>query len=722
MDVRQVIDIVRLVAGVAVVAVAVALAARRVTELVGLLRRARPDPRAASWTHARKNLRYLVSKVLGQQKLLRWSLPGVFHAWIFWAFVVVQLTIIEIVGEIFDPTFKIPLLGRVRVPGSQVTLLDVTVFMQDLFVVLALVGIAGFAIIRIVQHPARLGRDSRFAGSRLDQGWWVLLGEFGVTYTLLLIHAARWAQGGPDNAHLAAGFVSTRVGDLLTPGMSLLGLHALTAGMVVVHVAIVGWFAVYTLNSKHLHVFSILPQTIFSRQPTSLGALPHCDLDVETMDEDPVLGVGAVEDLTWPQLLDLYSCTECGRCQSQCPAWATGKPLNPKLVVTDLRDHLWDKTDWLLGRATDDQARDVLDRKLVGDEPGETGPVIDFDVLWSCTMCGACVEECPVDIGHVDLIGELRRHQALASSSFPREATTMLRNIENSGDPWGMGGRVREKWMEDMDPAPRRVDADRQLPDDVEYLFWVGCAGAVDDRARKITRTVAELLEMAGVSYAVLGAGETCTGDPARRLGMDYLFQLMAERNVATLTDMGVTKIVTWCPHCFNTLRNEYPQLGGDFEVVHHSELLGQLLDDGRLSPTGEVARRVTYHDPCFLGRHNQVYAAPRRLVDAVPGVTPVEMRRCRSNGFCCGAGGARMWMEERIGTRMNIERVEEALGTDPDLIATACPFCMTMLTDGVAEKGQEGALGEKQVEVLDVSEVLHRGLPGHARRSNPGP
>ncbi len=355
----------------------------------------------------------------------------------------------------------------------------------------------------------------------------------------------------------------------------------------------------------------------------------------------------------------------------------------------------------------------MLARQLVGDEPGQPNAVIDFDVLWSCTTCGACVEECPVDIEHVDMIVEMRRYKAMMESSFPQEAGAMLRNIENSGNPWGIGAQQREDWMDGLDPQPVRARPGAPLDDDVEYLFWVGCAGSVDDRAKRITRTIAELLNEAGIRYAVLGSDETCTGDPARRLGMEYLFQMVAEQNVETLTSIGAnrTTIVAWCPHCFNTLRNEYPDLDGSFEVIHHSELLGHLIDQGRLVATNRLEQRVTYHDPCYLGRHNEVYSAPRKVVDAVPGLEPVEMHRCRSNGFCCGAGGARMWMEERIGKRVNLERIDEALNTGPDLISTACPFCMTMLEDAVAQRVQDGTLTDEQVQVLDVAEVLQRGL-----------
>ncbi|MBW3562931.1 MAG: (Fe-S)-binding protein [Actinobacteria bacterium] len=699
-------------ASAAIIAVVAYLSLKRINYLVRLLRAAEPDPERGSWQAIRGKIKYWFSKILAQEKLLRWSLPGVLHAWIFWSFLIVQLTIIEIFGEVFDPEFKIPLAGRVSLPGTQLNLLDVTVFMQDVFILLGMVAIAGFLTIRFVQHPGRLGRRSRFAGSNLSHGYWVLMGEFGVTYTLLMIHASRIAEGGEQAAHFEAAFLSQWVGGFLE-GMPVDTLHWVAAGMVVAHIGIIGWFLVFTLHSKHLHILTIFPKELVARQPKALGKLPHMEIDMEAMGEDTVLGVGQIEQFKWPYLLDMYTCTECGRCQSQCPAWNTGKPLNPKLLVMDLRDHLWAKGDHLLGKESEEEAADVLNMQLVGDKPGQDNAVIDFDVLWSCTTCGACVEECPVDIEHVDMIVEMRRYKAMMESSFPQEAGAMLRNMENSGNPWGIGAQKREDWMDGLDPQPVRATPGTPLDDDVEYLFWVGCAGSVDDRAKKITRTIAELLNEAGIKYAVLGSGETCTGDPARRLGMEYLFQMMVEQNVETLNSIGADRktIVAWCPHCFNTLRNEYPDFDGFFEVIHHSELLGHLVDEGRLVATNRLEQRVTYHDPCYLGRHNEVYSAPRKVVDSVPGLQPTEMARCRSNGFCCGAGGARMWMEEDIGKRVNIERIDEALGTNPDLISTACPFCMTMLEDGVAQKVQDGTLTDQQVQVLDVSEVLQRGM-----------
>jgi len=449
----------------------------------------------------------------------------------------------------------------------------------------------------------------------------------------------------------------------------------------------------------------------FARQPSSLGALQAEPIDLEAMDEDTVLGVGEIEQFGFKRFLDYYTCTECGRCQSQCPAWNTGKPLSPKLLIMDLRDHLYEKAPYVLDPSLKEQEThanvDVLGMMLVGDQPGQENAVIDYDVLWSCTTCGACVEECPVDIEHVDHIVDLRRYKAMMESSFPPEAAGMLRNIENAGDPWGLGSARRMDWAEGLEVPV----VDGTVPDDAEYLFWVGCAGALEDRSKKVTRTFVQLMEAAGVRYAVLGGAESCTGDPARRLGMEYVFQVQAMQNVETLNDAGVRTIVATCPHCFNTLKNEYPAFGGRYEVIHHTELLARLVAEGRLAPQSAIDKTVTYHDPCYLGRHNGVYDQPRAAVDTIAGLEQVEMPRCRKQGFCCGAGGARMWMEETIGKRVNHERIDEALSLGPDLVSTACPYCLVMLDDAVADKTGRGELAEGQVQVVDVAQILAESL-----------
>src|SRR5690606_13946463 len=384
--------------------------------------------------------------------------------------------------------------------------------------------------------------------------------------------------------------------------------------------------------------------------------------------ETDVFGRGKIQDITWKGFLDFYSCTECGRCQSQCPAWNTGKPLSPKMLILEQRDHAFKVAPYLLAGEKERERlpQDVLtlvEKPLVGEDG-----VIHPDVLWSCTNCGACVEQCPVDIEHIDHILDMRRYQVMIESAFPSEAGVMLKNLENKGNPWGMSEMKRAEWLEELDFEVPVVED--KMPEDVEYLFWVGCAGALEDRAKKTTKAVAELLHIAGVKFAVLGPMEACTGDPARRLGMEFLFAMLAQQNIETLNEAGVKKIVATCPHCFNTLAREYPQFGGHYEVIHHTQLLAKLVEEGRLTPITPIEQKITYHDPCFLGRHNKVYTQPRDIMSKVPGVKAQEMHRCKDRGFCCGAGGARMWMEERIGKRINTERVDEALTTDPDTVS----------------------------------------------------
>jgi Fe-S oxidoreductase len=698
------IDVIRIVAGLGALGLGVYFAARRIVFLVGLLRKAQPMPDRVAGVGT--TLRLMLTKVLGQRKILQWTAPGVLHVFIFWGFIVLQTHTLEAVGEIFDPGFHIPFLG----PGTARA--EVFGFVQDLFTLLVLVGVVGFALIRFAQSPARAGRGSRFAGSHLDEGWYVLLAEFALLYTVLILRGARYAEG--TLPYPQGAFLSRFVGERLS-GIGEGDLEVLAAVFLVAHVVTFAGFLVYTLNSKHLHVFTIPFNVALARQPKALGKLETTPIDIEEMDEDAELGVGAIEQFGFKRLLDMYTCTECGRCQSQCPAWNTGKPLSPKMLIMDLRDHLFEKGPYLLDDSLAEQRGghenvDVLGKMLVGDEPGQDGAVIDFDVLWSCTTCGACVEECPVDIEHVDHIMDMRQYKAQMESSFPSEAGGMLRNLENSGDPWGLGSSKRMDWTGEVEISVPVLGEDVE-PDEVDYLFWVGCAGALEDRAKKTTRTVAQLLTAAGVKWAVLGGAESCTGDPARRLGMEYLFQMMARQNVETLKEAGVTRIVATCPHCFNTIRNEYPDFDGHFEVVHHTELLSHLVAEGRLAPAQALDRTVTYHDPCYLGRHNDIYDEPRHVVDTIEGLRKVEMPRCRNQGFCCGAGGARFWMEEDIGKRVNHERMDEALKLGPDMVSTACPFCLVMLDDAVADKTQQGALSEGQVKVVDVSQILAESL-----------
>jgi Fe-S oxidoreductase len=711
---------VRIIIGLALTAVAAAVAGRRLWWLYLLTRTGQPAPEriAALREHPARGAETQVTEVFGQRKLLKWTVPGIAHFLTFWGFIILILTIIEAYGDLFSKTFAIPGIGTWAWVG----------FLEDLVAVGVLVGIVTFAIIRLRSEPEREGRRSRFFGSHTGAAWLVLFGIFLVVATLLLYRGAQVNTGDFPYPHGA--FASQIVGHWLHPAGH--GANSVIETVFVLgQLAVILAFGIFVTYSKHLHIAIAPLNVLFSRRPNGLGALEPMRsngqvLDFEEADPDTdIFGLGKIEDLSWKGMLDLATCTECGRCQSQCPAWATGKPLSPKLLVLELRDHAFAKAPYLL--AGSDEAREGLsdavkaeaERPLVGGS--DVNGVIDPDVLWSCTNCGACVEECPVDIEHLDHISGMRRNQVLIESAFPTEAGSMLRNLENKGNPWGLNEDKRLEWISEVDFEVPVVDG--KLGADVEYLFWVGCAGALEDRARKTTKAIAELLHVAGVNFAVLGPAETCTGDPARRIGNEFVYSMLAQQNIETLNEAGARKIVASCPHCFNTIANEYPQLGGNYEVIHHTQLLASLLADGKIKPVHSVDEKITYHDPCFLGRHNRVFTAPREIMEQVPGVRAQEMHRCKERGFCCGAGGARMWMEERIGKRINTERIDEALGTDPDTISTGCPYCMVMLGDAVNAKKGDGEAKES-LEVVDVAQLLIRSIdrPPAAPAEQPSP
>ena len=708
--------VLRIVVGLALTAVAFAVAGRRLWWLKRLALTGQPAPERieAARAHLGRDLETQATEVIGQRKLLKWSVSGAAHAATFWGFIVLLLTIIEAYGDLFSRTFAIPGIGHWAAIG----------FIEDLFAVGVLAGIITFTVIRIRDNPHKEGRKSRFFGSHTGAAWVVLGMIFLVIATLLLYRGAQINTGVFPYHHGA--FASQIVGHWLHPlgyGVN----SVLEVVFLLAQIGVIMAFAVIVVYSKHLHIALAPLNVLFSRRPNALGALEPMRsngkvLDFEEADPDTdVFGLGKIEDFTWKGLLDMATCTECGRCQSQCPAWATGKPLSPKQVILDLRDHAFAKAPYLLAASDEEReklpeaVRQEAERPLVGKDNG----VIDPDVIWSCTNCGACVEECPVDIEHIDHIDGMRRYQVLIESAFPVEAAGMLKNLENKGDPWGMGQARRAEWMTELDfEVPV---ADGKIEPDVEYLFWVGCAGALEDRARKTTKAIATLLHTAGVKFAVLGPAETCTGDPARRIGNEFVYSMLAQQNIETLNEAAPKTIVASCPHCFNTIANEYPQLGGTYEVIHHTQLLARLVEQGKLTPTERVEEKLTYHDPCFLGRHNKVYTPPREILEAVPGVQATEMHRCKERGFCCGAGGARMWMEERIGKRINTERIEEALALSPDTISTACPYCLVMLGDAVNEKKAKGEAKET-VEVVDVAQLLARSVTPAVTPAESGP
>ncbi|MEI8127129.1 MAG: heterodisulfide reductase-related iron-sulfur binding cluster [Actinomycetota bacterium] len=671
----------RIVIGLAVSLICFAIAGRRFFWLSQLVRSGKPANR--TWQGMRRTKEVVsaeVVEVAGQRKLLKWTVPGLAHFFTMWGFTVLLTTILEAYGALFNRDFHIPFIGQS----------NWLAFVEDFFATAVLLSLVVFSIIRVKNAPSRKDRNSRFYGSHLGAAWLVLGMIALVIITLLVYRAAQINTGYFPFAESPWAFSSQLLAGWLAPLGA--GVNSvIEVVFLLANIGVIAGFLVFVSYSKHLHIFLAPLNVSFSRRPRALGGLDKTpDMDMENVTEDTVFGVGHIEDFTWKQMLDFSTCTECGRCQSQCPAWNTGKPLSPKLLIMGLRDNMFASADRLL---TGEASPDTL-----------VPSVIDPDILWSCTTCGACVEECPVDIEHVDAIIDMRRYEVLMESRFPSEASLLLRNMENQGDPWGLGQAKRADWIAAMDFEIPVIDD--VIPEDIEYLYWVGCAGSLDERGRKQVESTARMLHRAGVKFGVLGPRESCTGDPARRMGNEYLFQEMAKANIETLNSVGAKKIVASCPHCFNTMKNEYPALGGDYEVIHHAELLGHLVATGRLTPGLGYKGVVTYHDPCYLGRHNRVFDEPRSVLDAIPGVTQVEMGRCREKGFCCGAGGARMWMEENIGTRVNMNRTNEALETGADIVSTACPFCMIMLDDAVKANGK----GD-EVSVMDISQVFEKSL-----------
>jgi Fe-S oxidoreductase len=755
--------------------------------LVGIVRTVRRGSPAAGRSDAPGvRTATLLRSVLGHTRFSQRPMVRMAHWAVMVSFPVLFLTLVSGYAQLVDPRFVLPVLGSW--PPYE--------WAVEVLAWLSLVGIVWLIATRQLRHPrrgeaaaggpsaARRGRDgellgppglraSRFFGSNAGQAYLVEGVVLGVVVAVLALRGLEYALSS-DGWFLWSGVAPGTPLDEVDPwlahrgplpsfdvhfpltawfGTWLTGLSigALETGVVVVALAKIllsmTWMVVVGTRpamSVSWHRFLAVVNVWARRDPhgrPALGAAAPLrgpagePLDLTTLEdvpEDLVLGVGRVEDFTWKGLLDFSTCTECGRCAEQCPAWNTGKPLNPKLVVTALRDHAYATSPWLTvganqptapaGRTSTTGRVPLLPSGAPASEAHAdldvltlVGDVIEPDALWDCTMCGACVQQCPVDIEHVDHLLDLRRNQVLLAGAFPAELGQMFSKVERRGNPWGLPARQRMAWAKDLGFDVPVVGVDVEDAAAVDYLFWVGCAGAYDDRGKQVSRAVAELLHTAGVSFAVLGDDETCTGDPARRAGNEALFQQLAHAAIETLDAAGARRIVVTCAHCFNTIRNEYPQLGGHYEVVHHTELLDRLVGEGRLVPVRPAAAEapagadpaeapalpsITYHDPCYLGRHNQVYSPPRSLL-AAAGAQVTEMPRNGERSFCCGGGGARVWMEETRGRRIAADRLDEATATGADVVATACPFCTVMLTDA----GRTAA-GTAPV-VRDVAEVL---------------
>ncbi|MFE4690906.1 (Fe-S)-binding protein [Streptomyces sp. NPDC056749] len=724
-----------IIVSLVLIVVGVALFARALLQIYTFMRLGQNVPAGTRTDEPVQRTVTVAKEFLGHTRMNRWGIVGVAHWFVAVGFFSLLLTIVNAVGQLFQADWLLPIVGEWA---------PYNVFVEFIGTMTVL-GIAVLIVIRQLSRPDKPGRKSRFAGSNFGQAYFVEAVILIVGVCIFMLHALEGAQHHVDS-YEASFFISYPVVSWLE-GMDVSTLQNLTyffAGLKIATSFI--WMITVALKTDMgvaWHRFLAFPNIWFKRNAdgaVSLGALLPMtsggkEIDWEDPGEDDTFGVSQVEQFSWKGLLDFSTCTECGRCQSQCPAWNTGKPLSPKLLIMSLRDHAHAKAPYLLAgggkdmegneKATEEQLKDVpaaalaeAERPLIGTV--EENGVIDPDVLWSCTTCGACVEQCPVDIEHIDHIVDMRRYQVMIESAFPSEAGTMLKNLEKKGNPWGLAKKQRVEWTKEVDFEVPIVGKDVEDLGEIDYLYWVGCAGALEDRAKKTTKAFAELLHIAGVKFAIMGGDEKCTGDSARRLGNEPLFQQLGQENVAMLNmafgeddeddstkkAKSAKKIVATCPHCFNTIANEYPQLGGEYEVIHHTQLLQHLVDEGKLIPVTPVEGLITYHDPCYLGRHNKIYTPPREIIAKVPGLRNEEMHRHKERGFCCGAGGARMWMEERIGKRINNERVDEALSLNPDIVSTACPFCLVMLTDSVNGKKNDGKAKES-VQVVDVSQLL---------------
>ncbi len=781
------LEIVATVIGLAFTLVGWAMLLRAARHFVSTFKLGQPDPTRGDAKGARTAT--LLREVLGHTRMSRLPVVAIAHWFTMVSFGILFLTLVHATGQLMDPHWTLPLIGHFP-PYEWIT---------DIFAFAGFFGILWLIWVRQKNKPSRAegenGRRSRFFGSTFWQAYYVELTILGVALCIGLLRSLEWTlvKNDPTTEHLAS-WVHFPLTGWIGNAYYQLGMTEHTVETLIVIVALIklvisyAWMITVSINPTMgvaWHRFLAFFNIFFKRhadgrtslgelQPMTVGGKPFSMEVMEEMEEseeEVTLGVGKVEDFTWKGLLDFSTCTECGRCQSQCPAWNTDKPLSPKLLMMTLRDHAHAKAPFLAAaqdakgiipsrpaspqtaqgaipsaRHAVAQGGDTAEAPVEGavatainwDEMslvGQTGydidnplsaynphghdAVIDEDVLWSCTTCGACVDQCPVDIEHVDHIVDMRRYQNLIDSAFPSELGGLFKNMESKGNPWGMNAKARMDWAKDLPFDIKVLGQDIESADEVDYLFWVGCAGAYEDRAKKTTRAVAELFDRAGVSFAVLGNGETCTGDSARRAGNEILFQMLAEQNVETLNEMGATKIVVTCAHCFNTIKNEYPQLGGKYEVLHHTQLLNRLVREKKLVPVNRPSRPQksslknvastaptgTYHDPCYLGRHNNVYSPPRELIGALPGVDYREMERSKEKSFCCGAGGARMWMEEQLGSRINMNRTEEAIATGADRIAVGCPFCRVMLSDGLTAKQSEGA--SEDIEVVDIAQML---------------
>lgn len=639
-------------------------------------------PNDLTWDRISDRLRTTFRFAFAQERMRRYWLAGVAHNLIFLGFVVLLLRSLILFGRGFVPDSSLLFFHHGTWLG------DIYSLLKDVFVVLVILGTLVFVYYRVIAKLPRMTLKTEgvvILGIILS----MMVGDIVYDGAQINRNAREAAMNVTYNGWEPVGSAAA----IAMTGMSDGALTFFAHAGFWVHVSLVLIFLNILPYSKHFHIITAVPNVFLTRLEPVGRLAPIEDIEGK-VEREETLGIKKIDQFSWKSVLDFYTCTECGRCSDQCPATNTGKKLSPKHFTIDLRNFLYEHDDALrAGKNGDDENADASEAEHQKDL---VDGVIDPEVLWACTSCRACEQECPVFITYVDKIVDMRRYLVQERGEFPNELQTAFRSIETSMNPWGFAPDERANWADGLDIP---LISEKQ---DVEYLFWVGCAPSYDDRAKKTTRATAELMLQAGVDFAILGPEECCTGDPARRAGNEFLFQMLAEQNCETLNGYSVKKIITTCPHCFNTLLNEYGDFGGKFEVVHHTDLLAELVRDGKLTPTKSVDKSVTYHDSCYLGRYNEIYDAPRDVLRAIPGLKLSEPTETRDRGMCCGAGGAQMFKEDEPGdARVNDVRTEQLLDTGANAITSACPFCMRMLTDGLGNKERT------DVEQLDIAEML---------------
>src|SRR6266581_83888 len=675
----------------------------RAGELIALLAKARREDRT---DHVEDRIGQFFLVVLGQSGVLRDPIPGIAHFFTFWGFIIIQFGLLDLMLRAFN--VSLPFFGDSHAFAA----------LLDVFIIFVTIALVAFAFRRAVIRPKQL--------SSFLHGPWdglIILGLILlILITLVLVEIFDYAASN--------GAAWSPFGVWFYPLVSGLGTETnliLFRIFWFTHMFIFFSFLVYLPRSKHLHLMAT-PFNVFFSNYAPKGALPL----MENLEEREDYGVSKPEQFTWKQLLDGYACTECGRCNTVCPASNTGKPLFPKEIILGVKEALLVQSNQILGEDTlwsrlgvaGVKADETAVEKAAHHEP-MVGGIITNDALWACTTCRACMEICPVSIEHVPKIVDMRRHLVMEESDFPTEVTSLFNNIERNSNPWEINNDKRAEWAAGLD-----VPLMAENPE-ADVLYWVGCMGSFDERNKKVATAVAKILIAADINFAILGPEEACTGDPARRIGNEYLWQMMAQQNIETLDGYGfnrssalngrhvhasgnttgaITKhrtVLTACPHCFNTIKNEYPQLGGDYEVVHHTTYINSLLANQTITlPEGFDQRKLTYHDPCYIGRYNDIFEEPRRVLSVLNSHGVTEMRRHRSKSFCCGGGGGRAWMEEKIGKRVNQARVTEALETGAEVLAAACPFCITMFDDGI-----KGVEAEEKMKIEDIAEIVAQAI-----------